>query len=371
MKTHLLIILLLSMFEICFGKTEGNDCSSPIHVVLEDPWQPYTRIDSTCGRGNFADNTCLAYYDGGEDIFFEIEVTMQFIYEFNLDPLGTAWTAMALSVDCPPSGSQSEDCIAFSSSTNGQPHSFIVTLDPGTYYLMIDTWPAPDCIPEFELNIYDVFFDDWGTCWLPISLELPYDSPYSDSSASTCDGWDTYDNTCLGNYDGGKDMIYLLLINRPGNVNIRINPKNTGYTGIALGTACPPPGNSIDDCLAASTSIVAEPHGIELDLEEGEYYLIVDTWPMPDCIPDYDLTIAFALPKICGDVNDDLVVNVSDAVYIINHIFVGGDPPVISHSGDTNCDTYTNISDAVWIINYVFVGGSNPCDTSGDGSPDC
>jgi len=39
--------------------------------------------------------------------------------------------------------------------------------------------------------------------------------------------------------------------------------------------------------------------------------------------------------------------------------------------GDVNCDGTCNVSDAVAIINYVFVGGNNPCDTDGDGIPDC
>lgn len=44
-------------------------------------------------------------------------------------------------------------------------------------------------------------------------------------------------------------------------------------------------------------------------------------------------------------------------------------PPTVC--GDTNCDGVSNVSDAVWIINYVFVGGKVPCDTTGDGVPDC
>jgi hypothetical protein len=41
-------------------------------------------------------------------------------------------------------------------------------------------------------------------------------------------------------------------------------------------------------------------------------------------------------------------------------------------AGDVNCDgTCNNVSDAVRIIYYVFVGGNNPCDTDGDGAPDC
>jgi len=73
----------------------------------------------------------------------------------------------------------------------------------------------------------------------------------------------------------------------------------------------------------------------------------------------------------CGDANDDRAVNVSDAVFIINYVFVGGAAPYNYQAGDTNCDGTVNISDAVWIINYVFVGGNNPCDTDDDDEPDC
>ncbi len=74
---------------------------------------------------------------------------------------------------------------------------------------------------------------------------------------------------------------------------------------------------------------------------------------------------------ICGDANGDEDVNVSDAVYIINYIFAGGNPPDPMEAGDVNCDAVVNVSDAVWIINYVFAGGKIPCDTDGDDIPDC
>lgn len=67
---------------------------------------------------------------------------------------------------------------------------------------------------------------------------------------------------------------------------------------------------------------------------------------------------------ICGDANDDTDVNVSDAVKIINYVFVGGDAPVPLACGDANNDGDVNVSDAVRIINYVFVGGDPPGDCS-------
>ncbi len=76
-------------------------------------------------------------------------------------------------------------------------------------------------------------------------------------------------------------------------------------------------------------------------------------------------------PYICGDANFDQAVNVSDAVFVINYVFIGGDPPIPLASGEVNCDGSVNVSDAVWIINYVFIGGNAPCDTDDDGQPDC
>ncbi|NIP42478.1 MAG: hypothetical protein GWO41_08430 [candidate division Zixibacteria bacterium] len=62
-----------------------------------------------------------------------------------------------------------------------------------------------------------------------------------------------------------------------------------------------------------------------------------------------------------GDANEDGSVNVSDAVYIINFVFVGGNAPFPYFVADSNCDCSVNVSDAVSIINFVFVGGDAPC----------
>ena len=74
---------------------------------------------------------------------------------------------------------------------------------------------------------------------------------------------------------------------------------------------------------------------------------------------------------ICGDANSDTMVNVSDAVYIINYVFSGGNAPDPLESADVNCDSKQNVSDAVYIINFVFSGGKYPCDTDGDSIPEC
>jgi uncharacterized protein (TIGR02145 family) len=74
---------------------------------------------------------------------------------------------------------------------------------------------------------------------------------------------------------------------------------------------------------------------------------------------------------LCGDANSDVAVNVSDAIWIINYVFIGGPEPNPFLSGEVNCDGSVNVSDAIWIANYVFIGGNEPCDVDGDGILDC
>ena len=74
---------------------------------------------------------------------------------------------------------------------------------------------------------------------------------------------------------------------------------------------------------------------------------------------------------ICGDVNNDSVINISDAIFLINYIFLGGATPIPLEAGEVNCDETVNMADVIYIINYVFRGGNPPCDIDNDGIPDC
>lgn len=63
-----------------------------------------------------------------------------------------------------------------------------------------------------------------------------------------------------------------------------------------------------------------------------------------------------------GDADFSGIVNISDAVYLINYIFAGGPAPhPIKLVGDADCNGAISISDAVYIINYIFSGGPAPC----------
>jgi hypothetical protein len=106
-------------------------------------------------------------------------------------------------------------------------------------------------------------------------------------------------------------------------------------------------------------------------LDHPEYGTIVR---FNSSIPnDVDDIFAFQVSEVpaCGDMNADNEINVTDAVYLINYIFLEGPAPPTFESADVNCDLKVNITDVVYVIIYVFQGGHEPCDPDGDGFPDC
>jgi hypothetical protein len=64
---------------------------------------------------------------------------------------------------------------------------------------------------------------------------------------------------------------------------------------------------------------------------------------------------------VCGDLDGDSLVNITDVVFIIDRIFLGGPPPSDEKVGDVNCDDRLDISDAVYLIQYIFNGGPIAC----------
>lgn len=69
----------------------------------------------------------------------------------------------------------------------------------------------------------------------------------------------------------------------------------------------------------------------------------------------------YAEPSVCGDINQDQLINIGDAVYLLNHVFRGGpicDPVSVA---DVNMDGSVNIGDAVYLIKFIFRNGQAPC----------
>lgn len=77
---------------------------------------------------------------------------------------------------------------------------------------------------------------------------------------------------------------------------------------------------------------------------------IIDTWA----------AIHYTFVDPPGDADRNGLVNVSDAVFLINYVFAGGTPPDPLNAGDANDSGAVNVSDVVYLINYIFGGGPAP-----------
>jgi hypothetical protein len=108
---------------------------------------------------------------------------------------------MCIDDNCPPDLS----CLAYCTSYGSSCFINNVTLAVGTYYIMIDTWPAPDCIPNFTLTIDQSGGPQPGEdCATAIAIPS---LPYTDTR-NTC----LYSNTC-GN--AAPDVFYKYTVQSP------------------------------------------------------------------------------------------------------------------------------------------------------------
>jgi photosystem II stability/assembly factor-like uncharacterized protein len=71
-------------------------------------------------------------------------------------------------------------------------------------------------------------------------------------------------------------------------------------------------------------------------------------------------TLTVTVYGIRGDPNHDGIIDISDVIYLINYLFVGGPAPVPLESGDATCNGEIDVSDVIYLINYLFIAGPPP-----------
>ncbi len=86
----------------------------------------------------------------------------------------------------------------------------------------------------------------------------------------------------------------------------------------------------------------------EATVEAGSAYFTVSkkVSPQPTSIPIFNILL--------GDANGDGVVNVSDAVLVVNYILGGDCPEIVFENADVNGDKTLNVSDAVGIVSIIL-----------------
>ena len=69
-----------------------------------------------------------------------------------------------------------------------------------------------------------------------------------------------------------------------------------------------------------------------------------------------------------GDADGVGVVNLTDGIFLLNFLFLGGPTPPCEDAADVNDDGALNITTAVYLFNFLFLGGPRP---PAPGSADC
>jgi hypothetical protein len=91
-----------------------------------------------------------------------------------------------------------------------------------------------------------------------------------------------------------------------------------------------------------------------------------DWFPLEDPRTGMTLDLAFVIttsevPVICGDVNNDGIVNVGDIVYLVSYLYKSGPAPIpMPCVGDVNNDDIVNVGDIVYLVSYLYKGGPAP-----------
>jgi hypothetical protein len=151
----------------------GDNCINPRLITLPADGLPYVHTDTTCGRGNDYQETCLGEWDGGEDFLYKLVLTEAQCVNISLT--GTLdYVGLAVFTACPPGAG----CVEYRQSWSaGNPMIRGLDLSAGTYYIMIDTWLNPICTP-FTMTITECLFPPHDLC---VNAKVITSVPYNDS----------------------------------------------------------------------------------------------------------------------------------------------------------------------------------------------
>ena len=173
------------------SRAVGDDCTNPIIVSIPANL-PYNNANYTCGRGNtysLPSSECMSYYTSGEDLIYRLDVTVNTLVTLTMNPGPTTYGGIGIFTGCPAVG----NCIAANVGYAASPKVITeVALTAGNqYYVMIDTWASPTCIPaltldivavtpppppppgscDYTISLWDTYGDSWNGCTIDVLVD--------------------------------------------------------------------------------------------------------------------------------------------------------------------------------------------------------
>ncbi len=244
---------------------------------------PYTQTGTTCGAGNDVpdgNNSCNSSYDGGEDLIYELNITTAGTYTITVQNTdGTGYIGWFLTDQVPVScggAAQFPACIA--SATSGSSNTAIncVTLNPGTYYLLIDHFPSPTC-SNFSIDIQN----GCSIINCPSGDDCASAYPLSGTSGTLYFSIDS----CSGNYDAsctsacGPDQIFQIDVPDGSCLKWWVSNDNFDVVGYTYINGCPGTGtevtcSDVDNFTHSWTNNTGATQTV---------YIVVDKWGSTTC----------------------------------------------------------------------------------------
>ena len=164
--------------------------------------------------------------------------------------------------------------------------SLELTLEDGTnYYFWIRSVCSPSEFSDFRSVSFKTLMPG-VSCAAPIFVNS---FPFTTSS-TTCGMGNNYGTQCTGNYGAGEDIVYQLNIATPGTYEINLTATNGGtYIGWFLksGTDCATGSSCLKNKVSGTGAVANDLYNFAT---AGTYYLIIDSWPTPNC-NSFDLNI--------------------------------------------------------------------------------
>jgi len=132
--------------------------------------------------------------------------------------------------------------------------------------------------------------------------------------------------------------------------------------------------NQLVGNIMMSVSLTADPGETPLEFVDGIRFPDEDD-PVEKLAPLHNLVVVdtdvlrpeFGNGKVFirkafirGDANQDWRTDISDPIYMLNYVFLGGPAPECMDAADVNNDFKMDISDPIFLLNYLFIGGPQP-----------
>lgn len=272
------------------GVLSQNTCATAIPINQAS--LPYASgALTTCGTvDNYGvgSGACNATYGGGEDYVFALNITSAPVtLAFTMGGAGL-WKICQVFTGCPSPPASPSNCLGnFTGNPNGSGNFTFPST--GTYYIVIDTWPAPPC-GAFTLGISPPPTCPGGLGTVNNVASFPYTH-----ASNTCGQGDQITSAnatpiCGSTaYYNEEDAVYTFTPTSTGVVTIDLATASS-WSALMLYNGCPFSGTAT--CVASSQSSTG-PKTMCVNLTAGvPYTLILDSWVGTGCLGAYTLNIS-------------------------------------------------------------------------------